>query len=136
MVIAVVLGCLSMVAPAEAQLNTQHIKGTVGLKSGSQAPPGVYLIAPLFYVYKNDEVKNRDGVRLPFATDLTSRVYGGGINVVRIAEAFKYVEQGHKKGQCRDHGGAFMTAIVATLSLTRPARFRVRCRWKRRLFRA
>jgi hypothetical protein len=29
MVIAVVLGCVSMVAPAEAQLNTQHIKGTV-----------------------------------------------------------------------------------------------------------
>jgi hypothetical protein len=27
MVIAVVLGCVSMVARAEAQLNTQHIKG-------------------------------------------------------------------------------------------------------------
>jgi hypothetical protein len=35
---------------------TQHIKGTVGLKSGSQAPPGVYFIAPLLYVYKTDEV--------------------------------------------------------------------------------
>lgn len=57
MVIAVLLGCISMIAPAEAQLNTQHIKGTVGLKSGSQAPPGVYFIAPLFYVYKADEVK-------------------------------------------------------------------------------
>jgi len=78
MVIAVVLGCICMVAPAEAQLNTQDIKGTVGLKSGSQAPPGVYFIAPLFYVYKTDEVKDRDGVRLPFAADLTSQVYGGG----------------------------------------------------------
>jgi hypothetical protein len=81
-VIAVVLVCVSLVAPAGAQLNTQHIKGTVGLKSGSQAPPGVYFIAPLFYVYKTDEVKDRDGDRLPFAADLTSQVYAGGVNVV------------------------------------------------------
>jgi len=43
-----------MGAQLEAQLNTQHLKGTVGLKSGSQAPPGVYFIAPLFYVYEID----------------------------------------------------------------------------------
>jgi hypothetical protein len=65
MLMAVVLGCVSMVVPAEAQLNTQHIKGTVGLKSGSQAPPGVYFIAPLFYVYKTDEVKDRDESGFP-----------------------------------------------------------------------
>ena len=86
MVIAVVLGWVS--APAEAQLNTQHIKGTVGLKSGSQAPPGVYFIAPLFYVYKADVVKDRDGVRRPFAGDLTSQLYGGGINVVTKRKLF------------------------------------------------
>ena len=45
--------------PAEAQLNTQHIKGTAGLKSGSQAPPGVCFIAPLFYIYEADEVNDR-----------------------------------------------------------------------------
>jgi hypothetical protein len=88
MVIAVVLGCVSMVAPAKAQLNTQHIKGTVGLKSGSQAPPGVYFIAPLFYVYNTDEVKDRDGVRLPFAVDLTSQVYGAGVSVVTKKRLF------------------------------------------------
>jgi hypothetical protein len=82
MAIAVVLVCVSLVAPAEAQLNTQHIKGTVGLKSGSQAPPGVYFIAPLYYVYKTDEVKDRGGNRLPFAADLTSHVYGGGVSIV------------------------------------------------------
>jgi hypothetical protein len=88
MVIAVVLGFVSMVAPAEAQLNTQHIKGTVGLKSGSQAPPGVYFIAPLFYIYKTNEVKDRDGVRLPFAGDLTSQMFGGGITVVSKKKLF------------------------------------------------
>ena len=54
MLTVIILACVCMVAPAEAQLNTQHIKGTVGLKSGSQAPPGVYFIAPLFYVYSAD----------------------------------------------------------------------------------
>jgi hypothetical protein len=88
MVIAVVLGCGSLVAPAEAQLNTQHIKGNVGLKSGSQAPPGVYFIAPLFYIYKTDDVKDRDGDRLPFAADLTSQVYGGGVSVVTKTKLF------------------------------------------------
>ena len=85
---AVILGCVCTVAPAEAQLNTQHIKGTVGLKSGSQAPPGVYFIAPLFYVYKSDDVKDRHGNSLPFAADLTSQVYGGGINVVTKRKLF------------------------------------------------
>jgi hypothetical protein len=32
MVITLVLVCVSLATPAEAQLNTQHIKGTVGLK--------------------------------------------------------------------------------------------------------
>jgi hypothetical protein len=45
------------VAPAHAQLNTQHIKGTVGLKGGSQPPPDVYVIAPLIYVYGTDTVE-------------------------------------------------------------------------------
>ena len=81
-VIAVALGCLCRVGPAEAQLNTQHLKGTAGLKSGSQAPPGVYFIAPLFYVYQADDVRDRDGDRVPVATDLTSHVYGGGVSVV------------------------------------------------------
>jgi hypothetical protein len=82
MVIAVVVACASPVTAVQAQLNTQHIKGNVGLKSGSQAPPGVYFIAPLVYVYKTDEVKDHDGTRRPFASDLTSALYGAGISVV------------------------------------------------------
>ena len=68
--------------PADAQLNTQHIKGTVGLKAGSQAPPNFYLIAPLVYVYSTDDVKNADGDRLPIDASLTSMAFGGGISVV------------------------------------------------------
>jgi hypothetical protein len=88
MLMVVALACAYVVAPAEAQLNTQHIKGTVGLKSGSQPPPGVYFIAPLFYVYKADEVKDRNGDEFGLAANLTSRIYGGGINVVTQRKLF------------------------------------------------
>jgi hypothetical protein len=68
--------------PAAAQLNTQHIKGGVGLKSGSQPPPHVYVIAPYVYVYKTDDVRDRNGDRLPIDADITSVAYAGGVSVV------------------------------------------------------
>ena len=65
---------------AEAQLNTQHIKGTTGLKAGSQPPPHLYIVAPLIYVYNTDTVKNADGEKLPFVNaNLTSVVYAAGV---------------------------------------------------------
>jgi hypothetical protein len=65
--------------PALAQLNTQHIKGTVGLKSGSQPPPHWYVVAPLVYVYSTDTVKDREGRTLPIDAELTSVAYGAGV---------------------------------------------------------
>ena len=61
--VAIGAAIVSVIAarPATAQLNTQHIKGGVGLKAGSQPPPHTYVIAPLWYVYSADEVKDRDG---------------------------------------------------------------------------
>jgi len=82
MVVVVVVALVSVAARAEAQLNTQHVKGTVGLKSGSQPPPGVYFIAPLYYSYSTDEVKDRDGNTVPIIGELHSKLYGAGISVV------------------------------------------------------
>jgi len=70
------------VTPAHAQLNTQHIKGTVGLKSGSQPPPHVYVIAPLFYVYNTDKVRDRNGDQLPIDASISTHAGAGGISVV------------------------------------------------------
>jgi len=70
------------VGPADAQLNTQHIKGTVGLKGGSQPPPDIYVIAPLLYNYNTDEVKDRDGKVLPGDASINSFAYAGGFSVV------------------------------------------------------
>jgi hypothetical protein len=68
--------------PALAQLRTQHIAGAVGLKGGSQPPPRVYVMAPFLYVYDTDEVKDRDGERLPGDASITSVAYAGGVSVV------------------------------------------------------
>ena len=68
--------------PATAQLNTQHVKGAVGLKAGSQPPPHTYVIAPIWYIYNTDEVKDRDGNTLPVSASLNSQFFAGGISVV------------------------------------------------------
>jgi hypothetical protein len=67
---------------AHAQLITQHVKGSVGLKAGSQPPPGGYIVAPVFYIYNTDTVKDRDGNKLPTTADLTSAFYGFGYSQV------------------------------------------------------
>lgn len=67
---------------AHAQLNTQHIKGVTGLKAGSQPPPHVYLIAPLFYLYNTDTVRKPDGDRLPIDADITTAAWGFGASHV------------------------------------------------------
>jgi hypothetical protein len=82
-VIAGVFACALSASPAHAQLLTQHIKGTTGLKAGSLPPPHVY-IPVLFYNYQTDEVRDRNGDRVfqGADADLTSKAYGTGIFVV------------------------------------------------------
>jgi hypothetical protein len=69
---------LGTALPVSAQLNTQHLKGGVGLKAGSQPPPGTYFIAPVVYFYNADEVRNRDGERVGPSADLNVSFFGGG----------------------------------------------------------
>jgi hypothetical protein len=67
-----VLLIVMLVTPraAMAQLNGFNIKGDMGLKSGSQAPPGGY--AALFlYRYGSDTIKDRSGNTFTSEGDLT-----------------------------------------------------------------
>lgn len=81
LVVAVVVAATLVGAmPCFAQLNGQNIKGDMGLKSGSQAPPGAYLAIPLWF-YTADAVKNRDGDEL-LRGNLDAAVFGVALNVV------------------------------------------------------
>jgi hypothetical protein len=75
---------LGAASPSDAQLNTQHIKGGVGLKSGSQPPPGQYIVAPLLYLYSTDELKDRNG-------DPIARNRDGNLNVTGFGTAYLQV---------------------------------------------
>ncbi len=74
--------CVIGVIPAHAQLVTQHIKGVVGLKGGSQPPPHTYVIAPLWYIYDTDTIRTRNGDRLPIDAQISSVALAGGVSVV------------------------------------------------------
>jgi hypothetical protein len=78
----IALTILAAATPVRAQLNTQHIKGSVGLKGGSQPPPDIYVLAPFIYVYATSTVKDADGNRLPGDASVTSTAYAGGFSVV------------------------------------------------------
>jgi hypothetical protein len=78
--VAVATVLLLMPGDSAAQLNGQNIKGDVGLKSGSQAPPGAYVAIPL-YLYTADAVKDRDGDEF-LTGNLDAAVFGLALNVV------------------------------------------------------
>lgn len=62
---AVVAGCLLAASPASAQLNGENLLGDMGVKSGTQAEPGVY-VSTIYYRYFADAIKGADGERVVF----------------------------------------------------------------------
>ena len=61
-VTALLCACAVLITgPAHAQFAGHNTKGDFGLQSGSQAPPGFYVVAPMYYRYDGDSVKNRNG---------------------------------------------------------------------------
>jgi len=71
---------LLMTSPLSAQLGGENIRGDLGLKSGSQAPPGMY-IGDLFYYYRTGEVRFANGASLS----------GPGLNIFANVFLFNYV---------------------------------------------
>ena len=63
-----------------AQLNGPNIKGDVGLKAGSQPPPGAYVSVPLWF-YTADAVKDRNGNEI-LTGNLDAKLFGIALNVV------------------------------------------------------
>ena len=46
--------------PVHAQLSGHNTKGDFGLQSGTQAPPGFYVV-PLYYDYSADTLRDGNG---------------------------------------------------------------------------
>jgi hypothetical protein len=63
-ILFVVLTFCVMPDSAFAQLSGHNSKGDYGLLSGTQSPPGWYLVAPMYYRYSADEFRDRNGDRL------------------------------------------------------------------------
>ncbi len=59
-VLASLMAVLLSASTASAQQQGHNLPGDVGLKSGSQAPPGIYA-GFLYYAYPTDTLKNDDG---------------------------------------------------------------------------
>jgi hypothetical protein len=66
----------SLLTPAVslAQLNGHNTRGDFGLQSGTQAPPGFYVV-PLAYDYQSDKLRDEDGDSRPALVD------GGSVDV-------------------------------------------------------
>lgn len=59
--IATLLVITAMCSSSYAGFSGHNTKGDLGLQSGSQPPPGWYMLAPMYYHYDGDRVKDRDG---------------------------------------------------------------------------
>ena len=80
------LALVTAAPPCFAQYNGSNVRGDFGLKSGSQAPPGVYL-ASFFNFYGTNEIKDRFG--RPLSGPGSFDVYaGGGILMVVTPKKF------------------------------------------------
>jgi len=84
---ACLLVLLSVALCSKAQYKADHIPGFIGLQSGSQAPPGVYL-GSLVYVYHTSTIKDNNGntVNLPGSVTTTAPI--ALVNVVTNSKVF------------------------------------------------
>ena len=105
---AVFMAGLFMLFPQStlAQLGGENVRGDVGLKSGSQAPPGWYL-GDMFYFYETDEIVGPNGNSLS----------GPQVNVFGNFFLFNYVS---KKKLLGANYGFFVAPTVVNTRLALP----------------
>src|SRR5262245_43452652 len=63
---------------AMAQLKGHYIPGFTGLQSGSQAPPGISAILPVYF-YTTDDLRNNIGNSIPAQPRINVLFLGGGV---------------------------------------------------------
>ena len=80
---------LAMATPAYAQLNGENLLGDLGIKSGTQAEPGLY-ISSLYYRYDADSINGPDGRAIPFdPTGTGNQTIQAGMHVLLYVTPWK-----------------------------------------------
>ena len=70
----------------QAQLSGHNTKGDFGLQSGTQAPPGFYVV-PLIYDYRADTLRDRNGDGRPaLSADGTVDARAGMVGLLWVSE--------------------------------------------------
>jgi hypothetical protein len=57
------IATIALASPAQAQLNGENLLGDMGVKSGTQPEPGIY-VSNIYYRYFTDSIKDPDGKRV------------------------------------------------------------------------
>ena len=80
---------LAMATPAYAQLNGENLLGDIGIKSGTQPDPGLY-ISSMYYRYDADSINGPDGRAIPFdPTGAGNQTIQAGMPVVLYVTPWK-----------------------------------------------
>ena len=80
---------LAMATPAYAQLNGENLLGDMGIKSGTQPEPGLY-ISSMYYRYDADSINGPDGRAIPFdPTGAGNQTIQAGMPVVLYVAPWK-----------------------------------------------
>lgn len=101
----------TMASPAQAQLNGENLLGDMGVKSGTQPEPGVY-ISNIYYRYFTDTIKDPDGRRTQIdPTGQASQTIQAGVPLVYYVSKKKFLG---------GHFGAMAVLPIAKGSLEAP----------------
>ena len=116
--IIVAVAIMAALSPgkAYAQLKGHYIPGFTGMQNGSQGPPSVTVVLPIFF-YTTDTLKNDDGETLGAHPSINSSFIGSGLVWVTNTKVFG----GHLGGQILPV--AVTKARIEGLSLDVPGSF-------------
>jgi hypothetical protein len=116
-VVPVAIAGLALPSTAAAQLKGHYVPGFTGVQNGSQGPPAITIVLPVYF-YSTDTLKNDNGDTLAERPQITSSFIGPGAVWVTNWKIFG----GNYGGQILPI--AFMKARIEGPSLDVPGAFR------------
>ena len=82
-----VAGALALAVDASAQLRGHYFPGFTGLQNGTQPPPGISLVMPVYF-YSTDDIRDDDGDSFGASPRVNLTFLGPGVSWVTRATVF------------------------------------------------